>query len=454
MTGPEVRKAEPAVAVLLAAGKGTRICTKSRGPKPIARVLGLSLAERVVCTFLKDLGVRRFVVVVGHEAEIVKSHFRDIALRRGATVKFVEPDDWRRGNGASALSARGRTGETPFYLSMTDHLFAPEIGRVLARHAPAEGQVCLAVDKDKSGVFDPEDATRVKVDGDRIREIAKDLEDWDAADTGVLLCSEALFDGLERAAARGMHGLCDGLRELAREGRAIAVDVTGHDWLDVDTPEAVREAERRVMSQQGRKISDGPVARYLNRPVSRWLTRYLVRTAVTPNQISIASWLLACVAAALFVTGGYPALAAGGVVAQLASIVDGCDGEVARLRREQSDFGGWFDAILDRYADAFLLFGLTWHEFAATGTQMSLVIGVAAIIGAFVHSYTADKYDGMMTRKLRGAPYFRPGRDVRTFVIFLGALLNGPLLALAVIAVMTNVDVVRRIILCAREEKA
>ena len=70
---------------------------------------------------------------------------------------------------------------------------------------------------------------------------------------------------------------------------------------------------------------------------------------------------LALVAAGLFAAGGWFWLAMGGLLAQTASVVDGCDGEVARLRLAESDFGGWFDAVLDRYADAFLLFGLTWH---------------------------------------------------------------------------------------------
>ena len=151
---------------------------------------------------------------------------------------------------------------------------------------------------------------------------------------------------------------------------------------------------------------------------------------------------------------GYPALACGGVLAQLASVVDGCDGEIARLKHSQSEFGGWFDAVLDRYADAFLLFGLMWHEFAAAGTNLSLVLGFAAIVGSFLNSYTADKYDGLMARRLHGASYFRLGRDVRVFVIFLGAVLNQPLFTLGIVALVMNVEVVRRIMICRRAPAA
>ncbi len=446
----EGRRQAPGVAVILAAGSGSRLYPKTNTPKPLTEVLGLTLAERVVCALHEGGNIRRFIVTLGHEADKVRSHFTDIARRRGVTVEFTEPAAWQLGNGASALSAKGRTGDASFFLVMTDHLFSLEILRTLARNGPAPGEVCLAVDSDKAGIFDLDDVTRVRIADGRIQEIDKNLDDWDAGDTGAMLCTPGLFEGLERAAAGGRHGLSDGLRELAREGRARIVPVTGHAWLDVDTPESLREAERRLIRDQGGKSSDGPVSRYLNRPLSRWLTRYLVRTPLTPNQVSLASWVLSTTGAVLFAVGGYPALACGGVIAQLASVLDGCDGEIARLKRLQSDFGAWFDAVLDRYADAFLLFGLMWHDFAATASRASLAIGFAAIVGSYMNSYTADKYDQLMVKKLLRGSHLRLGRDVRVFLIFLGALSNQPLLTLLLIALLMNAEVLRRVVLCRR----
>ncbi len=459
MEGINIANTRPDVALILAAGLGSRLAPEINTPKPLTRVLGLTLAERVVCALL-DADIRRVLVILGHEAERVRAHLSDIARRRGVTVEFVEAEGWERGNGTSALAAKQHTGDAPFFLVMIDHLFDPKIARALADDPPAPGEMRLAVDRDKDAIFDRDDVTRVKIDDGRITEIGKTLDDWDAGDTGVMLCTSGLFEGLERAAASNKHGLSGGLRELAYEGRAKTVDVTGLPWLDVDTPEALREAERRLMHEQGRKTRDGPVARHLNRPVSRWLSRYLVRTVVTPNQISLASLLLSCIAGGLMAMGGYPALAAGGVLAQLASVVDGCDGEIARLKHSQSEFGAWFDAVLDRYADAILLFGLMWHVFSATATHLSVVLGFAAIVGSFLNSYTADKYDGLMAKRLQGTDTvnktdhvgvtFRLGRDVRVFVIFLGAVLNQPLITLGIIALLMNVEVVRRIVVCRR----
>ena len=137
----------------------------------------------------------------------------------------------------------------------------------------------------------------------------------------------------------------------------------------------------------------------------------------------------------------------GGVLAQFASIIDGCDGEVARLKYQKSNFGGWFDAVLDRYADAFLLIGLTWHLLATEMNSWVLFIGFMAIIGSFMLSYTADKYDNLMRSRIKagGGAGLRMGRDVRVFLIFLGAATNMVLPVLVIIAIVMNVETMRRV---------
>ncbi len=78
MTNSEAETAAPEVAVILAAGMGTRLHSKANTPKPLAKVLGLSLAERAVCT-LCAADIRRFIVTLGYKAETVRAHFADIA---------------------------------------------------------------------------------------------------------------------------------------------------------------------------------------------------------------------------------------------------------------------------------------------------------------------------------------------------------------------------------------
>ncbi len=231
---------------MLAAGRGARLEQASGGvPKPLIQVAGQTLAERAVVSLQVGGRIERVIVCVGHEAEAVTAHFDELGRRYGLAIECVTVSDWPLGNGTSALAARERLGRETFLLSMTDHIFDPDIARMLVSYPLQPDEMALAIDRDKDGIFDLEDVTRVRFENGGILAIDKNLEEWDAADTGVMICSRGLFDGLERAAAKDRHGLSDGLRELAKQRRAKTVDVTGRYWIDVDTPEAHREAENQ-----------------------------------------------------------------------------------------------------------------------------------------------------------------------------------------------------------------
>jgi CDP-L-myo-inositol myo-inositolphosphotransferase len=254
---------------------------------------------------------------------------------------------------------------------------------------------------------------------------------------------------LERSAEDdGDTTLSAAVKVLADEGKAKAFDINGRFWIDVDDPATFKRAERALLAHLKDKPNDGPVSRYLNRPLSVRISRRLVNTPATPNQISLFSFVCSVLAAGLFTFDGYAALLLGGLLAQFASVVDGCDGEVARLTYRSSDYGGWFDAVLDRYADAFLLFGLMWHAYAAKTNGLILLAGFLAIIGSFMVSYTADKHDRFMRTRIESGQGLRMGRDIRIFLIFLGAVFNHAYLALVVIAVVMNVETMRRLIIC------
>lgn len=237
-------------ALILAAGKGSRLLPSTSLPKALAPVAGQTLAERVVQNLRDGAGISRFVVALGYEADTVKSHFQSVAKHMGVTVEFCAAPDWEKGNGASALGAADVIGDQPFILSMCDHIYDPSLpGALVKSELPQDGML-LAVDRDTKDMHDIDDVMKVKLDGTSIKAISKTLSDWDVADTGVMYCTSALFDGLRAAAADGQHGLADGLRVLAGKGRAKTVDVTGTWWLDVDTDEALSIAERDLATKR------------------------------------------------------------------------------------------------------------------------------------------------------------------------------------------------------------
>ncbi len=433
--------------LIIAAGKGSRLRHQGAS-KPLITILGLPLIERVIRTAM-EAGADDFFVVIGYQEELIRSFLVSLTDRLGCNITPIFNEDWEKENGLSVLKAKEYLQE-PFLLLMADHLFDPSIARELMALALSNGEIAMGVDGDtRNSSVDMEDVTRVKTRDGKILDIGKGLTDFNGFDTGIFLCTTAIFKALERSAKQDADTtLSKAVKILAAEGKAKTFEISGRFWIDVDDPAAFSRAENSILADLKDKPNDGPVSRYLNRPLSVRISRRLVDHQITPNQISLFSFLCSVLAAGLFALDGYFTLLLGGLIAQFASIIDGCDGEVARLKYQCSAYGGWFDAVLDRYADAFLLFGLTWHAYADKTDSFILLIGFMAIIGSFMLSYTADKHDSLMRDRIIHGRGLRMGRDIRVFLIFLGAVFNQAYLTLVVIAVVMNIATIRRLIIC------
>ena len=453
--------------LIIAAGAGTRLYRINKADsKPLLPLLGLPLIERTILTAHKA-GIQEFYVVTGYNSKKLCTFLESLAKRRGLNIKTLFNEEWEKGNGLSVLKGKEVLIEN-FVLLMSDHLFDEEIVKDLTKQEIGEDEVILAVDfrVDKNEFVDQDDVTRVLCKDEKIVNIGKHIEDYNCYDTGIFLCSPAIFSAIERSAKeKNDFSLSGGMKLLSSEGKARVFDIGERFWLDVDDEKAFKKGEEYLLKGLT-KSSDGPVSRYLNRPVSKIFTKSLVKTSLTPNQISFLTFLLSLVAAALIFFEDYLFLALGGVLVQISSIADGSDGEVARLKFQVSEFGGWFDAVLDRYADAIILFALVWHAFYFSPgffiTEIEkgvvLFVGMLAIIGSFMNSYTADKYDGLMKKRIadeaeKSGSYFRIGRDVRLFLVFLGCVLYILFPILLILAFVMNIENIRRVILCSGERK-
>jgi len=123
----------------------------------------------------------------------------------------------------------------------------------------------------------------------------------------------------------------------------------------------------------------GIVARYLNKPISFRITRYLLcHLPLTPNQVSVAAALVGLCGAALVATGRHWLMIAGFLLAHAQSVLDGCDGELARVRFQQSKVGEWLDTLIDEGLNI-ALFACTgiglWRQ---SGSTLALAVGLTA----------------------------------------------------------------------------
>ena len=375
--------------LILASGQGLRLKTKEDS-KPLVPLLGLSLIERVILTARKA-GLTDFYVIIGYNREKISKHLEKFSRARNIKITTINNYDWKKENGISVLKAKKHIKEN-FVLLMSDHIFDESILSTLKDQKIADDEIMLAVDyniKDNKFV-DVDDVTKVNIQNHNIADIGKNISEYNAYDTGIFLCSPAIFDGIEESLQKGNSSLSGGIRVLANKKKAKTFDIGDSYWIDVDNEDMFQKAESKLWSNLKKK-SDGPVSRYLNRSISTRISKYLLKTRISPNFISFFSFIISASGAFFFFLGGYVALVIGGILAQFASIIDGCDGEIARLKFQATGFGGWFDAVLDRYADGFLLFGLTYHVYLINNNFLYIAIGFLAIMGSFMNSYTADK---------------------------------------------------------------
>ncbi|MGH3033447.1 MAG: NTP transferase domain-containing protein [Gaiellaceae bacterium] len=421
------------VAVILAAGSGSRL---GEVPKPLARVAGVTLLERAVSTF-RSAGVERVVVVVGH----ARASVREFVAWRGLEVELVENDDFGLGNGSS-VRVGGRAAAGRFLVAMVDHVVEREaVTRLLASRAA----FALAVDS-KPCHCDVGEATKVRLEGDRVVAVSRELEDYDAVEAGFALCDVAVVSAAERSLLAGEATWNAVKRRWLSEGGEIeAVDFEGLFWVDVDTPGDVRRAERLIVAGAARKPGDGLVARLLNRRLSWRLSLLLVRAGLSPDAATLFAFGLALLAAGALAAGQEWswALVAGGVLTQMASVVDGVDGELARASLRASPAGAFLDSVLDRMADAALLAALALAAGLDTATWAALA---AALFGSLQVPYVRASYEASFRQPFPPSPHrLGAGRDVRLLLVALSALALQPLWGLVAVALLANLEATHRL---------
>lgn len=123
----------------------------------------------------------------------------------------------------------------------------------------------------------------------------------------------------------------------------------------------IADAERFLLSQL-EKPADGIISRNINRKISISITRRLMHTNVSPNQMTAVVFLIGVLSGpAILLIRDYWGLVLGGLLYYVSSVLDGCDGELSRLRFEESPFGAWLDTVVDDTVGLSYIFGLYWY---------------------------------------------------------------------------------------------
>jgi dTDP-glucose pyrophosphorylase len=218
-------------AVLLAAGRGTRMRELTNElPKPMIIVRGQPVLRHIV-DGLRAAGVKRFLVIVGYRADVVRDYFGD-------EVEYTTQET-QDGTGRVVDLARDFAGESPFVLSYGDILVEPANYKKIVDLADDVAAI-ISVQRDedvsKGGAVFLNDQMEL-VD---LREKPKPGEPtspWYNAGLYAFRPSIFEFTARLKPSPRGEYELTDAIRELAQSGKKVkALELSG-EWADVRDPE-------------------------------------------------------------------------------------------------------------------------------------------------------------------------------------------------------------------------
>jgi len=180
----------------------------------------------------------------------------------------------------------------------------------------------------------------------------------------------------------GIHNLEELHAWLTLTRSVQCLQVPGEMWQKTSSPEDRIAAERKL-DHWLVKPTDGVFAR-MNRRISIPISRQLIKLPITPNMISLFTLVVGFASGLLFASGGYWNTLAGAVLSVWASILDGCDGEVARLKLLESDFGCWLETICDYLYYLFIFAGMAIGLIRNSQSRTYLVLAVMLLVGAVV----------------------------------------------------------------------
>lgn len=201
------------------------------------------------------------------------------------------------------------------------------------------------------------------------------------------------------------------------------------------------EAERKIDQPSG-SYSDSPIIdRYIIRKISGFISGFLSRTPVTPNQVTIISLILGIISGVFFSLGEYTYTITAGLLYFLSTVFDQCDGEVARLKQMETEFGRKLDIIVDAIANAVIVIGITFALYKTGGSGFIIITGILAITGIsmsillatyFGHENKKNTAIQEMLDKLNNKDFFY-------IIMLISVILNQMIWFLLIMAIGTNI---------------
>jgi phosphatidylglycerophosphate synthase len=161
------------------------------------------------------------------------------------------------------------------------------------------------------------------------------------------------------------------------------------------TTDADRAKATTLLLRSLEKSTDGVVSRRLHRPLSRAVTEQLLRWPVTPNMMTLFAAAFGIAGVAVAWRGGYLNILIGALLFEVQNVLDGCDGEIARLKYLRSRAGEWLDQVIDDVLNITFL-SAVGVALSRDGGQWAWRLTVICIAAQVIH--VIGLYSGLILR--------------------------------------------------------
>ena len=237
------------------------------------------------------------------------------------------------------------------------------------------------------------DGHLVLIAGDRVYHpsLHKRVAEWDETQDALTLVSGGEMVGLCSLSRKASIDPAGGCATVAGSSKNILAgltvthstmseEVTEDKWQRVGNERQRQLAERKLDGWLV-KPTDGIFAR-ANRTISIPISRRIIPFPITPNMVSLFTLGVSFAAGIFLALGGYWNMLTGAVLSWFSSVLDGCDGEVARLKLQESAFGCWLETMCDNLYYLFIFSGLTIGLVRSSGNRSYLLWGGLLVFGA------------------------------------------------------------------------
>ena len=392
-------------------------------PKALIRLCGIPLARRLLHT-LRAADLRDVIVVTGPDGRAVREALGDGA-DLGMRLAYVGSEETFPVKRLEAML------DGPFLVVEGNYVLDD---RILRRLAEREGMAIAYDSRMKEGL-------QVVVENGKVTALSP--SGGDGAYVGACRCLPdvlSLFKGRDWAAS---------LAEAVRSFDFAALDVAEIEpyvaeirrelptlWFRIESREDAERCKRALVEGAQKRTLD-VLAWYFNRPIENWITYHIADLPITPNQMSVLTYLVAFGVTALLLAGK---LLPAALICFAVNVMDGLDGKLARVKGMASKLGQLEHSFDLLYEQSWYM-ALAWAVHRLRGDLLPLAIGFAALLFDSFARHVSMQFRQVMGVALADyAPFdrlfrrFDGRRNIYSIYILLGAIFGVPIYALAAIA--------------------